>query len=699
MVKILLATTAILALFSGCNDSIDSPAATELPGGFTIMDPSSGNIPYPNDILFAPNATSTNAAGDGTLNIPYEPEDGDAVVKYALNTLDGFSTTSPISVAVSSDMQSATLPGHVRLFKAVAQASAQTNFIPAVGAIAGELTFGTDFVAQAANGRIAIIPTKPLEPESTYVVVLTDGIQNDKGQELGADAVTSMINGTKALVDPQTGASTVYFDPDATTNTVTAQTLEGLRQLNQARLAALMSQPGMECGVVTESYGPAISCPHVVMSWNFTTQSIGNVAAAFAASNPSGTITVANTGLTTAAIGAYGLADVYAGALSGVPYYLGTPSAQNPTAPLTQSFVDENGSDIVSTLPAEQSSKTIPLLMSVPNASSGMSQPASGWPVVIFQHGITQNRTNLLALADAFAQAGYAAVAIDLPLHGLDTNSTGLMTNMERTFNLDFVNNTTGAAGPDGVIDASGTHYVNLAHLLVARDNVRQSTSDLITLYNSLSHVTGATIDASRITFVGHSLGTITAFGFFNSGKALEGVTLAMPGGGIAQLLSHSPAFGGEIRAGLQAAAGIEPDSAAYESFMLATQTIVDDADSINYATAVASKYRYFAIEAVGDGSEGSGDQTILNRIPTAPLSGTDPLLDLLGMSDINASANGMVPVTTNTKSRFMLGNHKSLLLPIPSMEATLEMQGQTASFVGSKAQAIVIGNSAIIAQ
>ena len=39
-----------------------------------------------------------------------------------------------------------------------------------------------------------------------------------------------MINGTKALVDPQTGASTVYFDPDATTNTVTAHTLEGLRQ-------------------------------------------------------------------------------------------------------------------------------------------------------------------------------------------------------------------------------------------------------------------------------------------------------------------------------------------------------------------------------------------------------------------------------------------------------------------------------------
>ena len=133
----------------------------------------------PNDILFAPNSTSTNAAGDGTLNIPYEPEDGDAVVKYALNTLDGFSTTSPISVAVSAEMQSATLPGNVRLFKAIAQASAQTNFIPAVGAIAQELTFGMDFVAQAANGRIAIIPTKPLDPESTYVVVLTDGITND----------------------------------------------------------------------------------------------------------------------------------------------------------------------------------------------------------------------------------------------------------------------------------------------------------------------------------------------------------------------------------------------------------------------------------------------------------------------------------------------------------------------------------------
>ncbi|MEA1918236.1 MAG: hypothetical protein U9N52_00205 [Campylobacterota bacterium] len=672
MYKTLLATTALLALFTGCNDSIDTPAVTELPGGFTVMDSATGNIPYPNDILFA-------GSTDGTLNIPYAPDASDAVVKSALNTLDGFSTSSPISIALTENMLNSSLPGNVRVFKAVAGASQATNFIPAIGAITGELTFGVDFVAQVKDKRLYIVPTKLLDPSSTYVVALTKGIQNDKGQLLATDGISELINGTKALFDFATGTSDYYFDDLAT-----AASLEGLRQLNQARYAALSTQTGMECAPVPEDQ--AITCNNIITSWNFTTQSIGNVAKAFSENNPSNSsIGVVATGLSTAAIGGAGIADIYAGALQGIPYYLGTPSALNPVAPLTQSFLDENGSNIIKSLPAVQSTKTVPLLITVPNI---MAEPASGWPVVIFQHGITQNRTNLLAIADSFASKGYAAVAIDLPLHGLENNTTGLKTNYERTFDLDI--------DQDGNPDASGAYYMNLANLLVARDNIRQSTSDLIALYNALSRVSGAKLDSSRIAFMGHSLGTIAAFGFLDSQRALESATLAMPGGGIAQLLNHSPAFGQEIRDQLESLAGIAPDSEAYNSFMLAAQTVLDDADSINYAASAGTKHSYFAIEAIGDGSDGSGDQTIPNYIPTAPLSGTDPLLAYMGFTDINASASGSVALTGNTVSRFIVGGHSSILIPDT---ATQEMQGQTASFIGSQAQEIVIGDNSLLKQ
>src|SRR5256886_17583813 len=109
--------------------------------------------------------------------------------------------------------------------------------------------------------------------------------------------------------------------------------------------------------------------------------------------------------------------------------------------------------------------------MCVPNASSGQVKPPTGWPIVIFQHGITANRTSVLAIAEPFAQAGIVAIAIDLPLHGLTVPfdptkpSTYLYASsanpfyaglglpasgsIERTFDLDTLNNTTLAPVPE----------------------------------------------------------------------------------------------------------------------------------------------------------------------------------------------------------------------------------------------------------
>ncbi len=53
--------------------------------------------------------------------------------------------------------------------------------------------------------------------------------------------------------------------------------------------------------------------------------------------------------------------------------------------------------------PAATSTVTVPLLVTVPNATSacGGVMPAGGWPVVIVQHGITGDRSQALAMADS----------------------------------------------------------------------------------------------------------------------------------------------------------------------------------------------------------------------------------------------------------------------------------------------------------
>ena len=88
----------------------------------------------------------------------------------------------------------------------------------------------------------------------------------------------------------------------------------------------------------------------------------------------------------------------------------------------------------------------IPLFVTVPNVASGHAKPANGWPVVIFQHGLTGNRTQAAAIAGAYASQGFVVAAIDIPLHGVtDTANPLYQAGAERTFDLDLVNNSTGA--------------------------------------------------------------------------------------------------------------------------------------------------------------------------------------------------------------------------------------------------------------
>ena len=128
----------------------------------------------------------------------------------------------------------------------------------------------------------------------------------------------------------------------------------------------------------------------------------------------------------------------------------------------------------------------------------------------------------------------------------------------ERTFDVDYINNTTGAPGPDGLIDPSGSHAVSagLSNMLVGRDLIRQGETDLSVLAVSIASMdfdgdSAPDTDGSNIAYAGQSWGGIHGTVFTAIEPLVTRSFLSVPGGSIARFAEASASFGPVIRAGL----------------------------------------------------------------------------------------------------------------------------------------------------
>ncbi len=672
------------------NNDNGSPVTGVLTARF---DPSNAVLPLPNNLLLS-------GTTDLTLNPPVANPNNYGDPSVAIGTLDGWSTVGPMSTSFNAKPDvSSIVPGQsVRIFE-VSLTGPGGGTTGIVRELAGGTEFVTALAPSDATGRtLAIIPTQPLQQLTSYLVVLTDGIRDARGNDATPDQTYFLAKRPDPICAG--GQSTEPLLPAAT-----ACALEPLRQLTNSHLAV--------------AGAAGIPRDKVVLSWVFTTQSITPVMQAVRSVTEPGPARLANSGLTLAAAGLPPIADIHIGTLT-VPYYLSTPSAANPTAPLTGFWKAAPGAYVppfnaaglspastnitfANPFPVKTSDVTIPVLATIPNAASGRSKPASGWPVVIFQHGITGNRTHALAVAATLAAQGFAVMSIDLPLHGLPPDSPFAIGNTpfaavasERTFDVDYVNNETGAAGPDGIPDASGTHFINLSSLLTSRDNLRQAVADLFVLTATIPWIdidgngTGD-FDSSNIQFVGLSLGAMVGTSFLALEPNVNVGLLSAPGGGVARLLDGSASFGPRIRAGL-AASGVTAGTPTYDSFMGAAQQVIDSIDPINYGFASAQN-AILLHEVVGGGSN-LPDQVVPNNVPGAPLSGTDPLIRALGLptlTETTQAANGIRGVV-----RFTAGEHASLISPT-APAVTAEMQGQMASLLATGGAAVLIQDTSVI--
>jgi len=711
--KLRLFPALALALFwlAGCGGSSDVDRATPVnpatqPGGdpstatFTAQfDPAAGVLPFPNNLL-------RSGSTDLTLNIPVADPTDFGNPQVALNALDGFSTVAPWSFSFDRPINPNTvIPGStVRLF--------EVQFVfgtIAVQQINRELTPGQEFVALVNPGDprgVVVLPLTPLAENTGYMAVVTNGITDTAGNGASPSQTYFLAKRTSPLVDANGNSTEPLLD------NASAQALEPLRQLISAQETAATS-----VGIARED---------IVLSFTATTQAVTPVLGAIrstlqATSTQVGQFCVApGVCLTTADVlppgASPGIADIYIGVVE-LPYFLPVPSATNPTAPLTGFWqaapgayvppFDGLGLDPTSTnvtvanpFPVERARQVAPMLITVPNANSGRVRPAAGWPVVIFQHGITRNRTDMLALADTMASIGFATVAIDQPLHGVtDVTNPFYVGNTpfapiagERTFDLDLQNNETGAPGPDGNIDPSGAWFVNLGSLLTSRDNLRQAQVDLSSLAINIPFIdlTGdglGDFDGSNISFIGQSLGAMAGIPFLAVEPTVNNGVANAPGGAIAYFFAGSETFGPVLRQGL-AGAGIQPDSPEFNQFLLAAQTVLDSADPINWgATTVLTNS--VLLQQV------RGDTVVPNAVPGAPLAGTEPLIRVMGLAPITQTTQD--PMGIRGAVRFITGGHGSLLDPSAGPAVTAEMQGQAASMVASGGAAVQIGNPSLI--
>ena len=489
-------------------------------------------------------------------------------------------------------------------------------------------------------------------------------------------------------------------------------------------------------------------------------------------------------------VGPFCAAQRYEGNIN-LPYFLGVPSAENPLAPVNQFWTAACDSGIVlAGAPQEalaaatpgpnaqtcsalgladlrvngeklDSARNITKFNPYPQPTGGnmgtealdvqvtipdpaiagaigfpISMPEAGWPVVILAHGITSQKEDMLAITGTLALAGVASVAIDQPIHG------------SRGFDLDG----------DGMDDlnatsVSATHYMNLASLPTARDNLRQSVSDLLGLRLGLNAVVdttatqGVKFDTSRVSIMGVSLGAITGGNFAALANtsmggdlaALDGMfavkqaSLESPGGGAAQFLIESPAFGPLIKGLLlsqssddfvallnqlfettdvneaqlvEAVALFEANlteaqaaavNAVFAEFAFAAQTVMDSGDPTNYAQTLGSNTPVHMMTVVGDGSaENLPDQVI--PVSTAlPLSGQLPLANIIGLEQVSTTVGPQADPISGLVL-FNSGAHASSLSPASNAAVTAEMQRQVATYVSSDAGLLPISDESVVA-
>ncbi len=239
--------------------------------------------------------------------------------------------------------------------------------------------------------------------------------------------------------------------------------------------------------------------------------------------------------------------------------------------------------------------------------------PASGYPVVIVQHGLSSSREYAFHLANTLCNKGWMVAAIDSVTFGARAP--------EAMYQNDVHNLWASAPGakydgPDGLADpvngsfnGSTDLFGTLLNIGALRDQLRQAEFDTAQLAQVLRSnpdlsalQTGATapkIDPAHVAYVGDSLGGIEGAVAAAIEPTLDAWTLNVAGGGIVtELAVRSPEISFNLNAG-GLNFGFAGDQFT-DSHLIATliQTIAEPGDPLIYANHLVTSPHTLATKA-----------------------------------------------------------------------------------------------------
>ncbi|MGE5183394.1 MAG: hypothetical protein ACM31C_15090, partial [Acidobacteriota bacterium] len=324
------------------------------------MDQPSQRMPIPIDLLLDP--------GTGHVDLPVAPWDTpvEAEAKTRLADFDGMSLSGDQLFELTAPMDPATISEDtVQLYQL---AGASPTRVPATIQL---LADKQHVVVSPKSGRLA--------ERTTYALVLTDAARDTTGQPpvlmpIGhfLESKAPILVGGKSQISAIADADAARLEP------------------SRAEQAAALDQLGRD---------------HVLAIWPFTTMSVAaplaklrvTAGALNVSPDPANIVHMTPTqALGDFAFGIGSIAnvgDVYDGTIQS-PVFLDKK---------TRSWRGDGGYEV----------QDIHFTMTVPK-----NPPAGAMPVVIFGHGLVTERRFVLAIGDALAAKGFAAISIDFPYHG-----------------------------------------------------------------------------------------------------------------------------------------------------------------------------------------------------------------------------------------------------------------------------------------
>jgi pimeloyl-ACP methyl ester carboxylesterase len=492
-----------------------------LSSGVTVnwnpQDPTIG--PYPTDVLTTPDSTQKNGM---RINLPMPdcttvPSDCQDV--QLINQLDGFQAAPRITVNFSGPIDVSSVH-HAIYYVALDNLTQEEHGIN----YTGQMLYTTQMIYDPTTNTLYGKPDGNLDQHRQYLIVVTDAIHDMSGDPVQADP------GYTACATPQPSLAQTAYCAELT------QAVSGVA----AQLAPF--------NVV----GASVFTTMNVTTWMEQAYAeLANVAPPPAPLQPPTLIQFSNIG----SLVLHEQVGVNPAQFVDVPLPITNPLIQGIGAIGFGSFASPNFLNAQQVIPWTPTGQPVSLPGSVNLISyhvffPSTPAPPTGYPVVIFGHGFGDSQWGgPTAVAPVLAQAGFATIAINAAGHGFGPQSQVIITDPSG-------NVTTLTAGGRGV-DLNGDGQIGPYEGCLAanpaqvgsRDCLRQTALDLGELVRTIQGGVDLTgdgnpdLDASKIYYVGQSLGSMYGTIFSALEPNVPASVLNVGGGSVEDIVRWSESY------------------------------------------------------------------------------------------------------------------------------------------------------------